>query len=228
MKRVLVVLFVLLQAFLVFGLKHDTLDLDIAPNTRPTENIHQGNRVGQTFVAKADDIARIDIAMGTHGRVNTGAVFFRLWEETPERRLLRETVFSAAAVKNNRFHPVRFKAVPGSAGRRYYFVLSSAESTDKDSVCAWMNTRDIYPDGRYHLRHEPQEGDLMFRVYSRRTLAAGLGRVVRKYDGALGSPVFLAAAMALFAAAAALVFARLLDLVWATLRAARRQGPGET
>ena len=213
MKRALVVLFVLFQAFLIFVLKHDTLDLDIGPNTQPTDNIHRGNRVGQTFVSKADAFSRIDVAMGTHGRRNDGTVFFRLWEETPERRLLRETSFKASEVRNNRFQAVRFDAVRGAAGRRFYFVLSSADSTDENSVCAWMNRRDIYPEGRYYLRHEPREGDLMFRVYSRRTVAAGLGRVVRKHGGVFGSPAFLAAAMALFSAVVTAVFSTLLDQI---------------
>lgn len=222
MKSALVVVFVLFQAFLIFVLKHDALDLDVGPNTQPTDNIHQGNRVGQTFVSKADAFSRIDVAMGTHGRRNDGTVFFRLWEETPERRLLRETSFKAAEVRNNRFQPVRFDEVRGAAGRRFYFVLSSADSTDENSVCAWMNRHDIYPEGRYYLRHEPREGDLMFRVYSRRTVAGGLDRVVRKQGGALNSPAFLAAVMAIFAAAVTLVFARLLDVIWRSRPAAGR------
>ncbi len=213
-RRAAVVLFIMLQAFLVFVLRHDALDLDIGPNTQPTENIYQGNRVGQTFVARADNIARVDVAMGTHGRANDGTVFFRLWEETPERNLLRETAFNAAAVKNNLFHTVRFKPIRKATGRTYYFVFSSAESTYENSICAWMNRRDIYPEGRYFLRHEPGDGDLMFRVYSRETVAGGLGRVVRKYGGVFGSRVFFAAAMAFFAAAVTVLFSRLLGLLW--------------
>jgi hypothetical protein len=213
-RRAVVGLFVLFQACLIFVMKHDTLDLDVGPNTQPTENIYQGNRVGQTFVARADNVARVDVAMGTHGRANDGTVFFRLWEETPERTLLRETAFNAAAVKNNLFHTVRFKPVSDTMGRTYYFVFSSAESTYENSICAWMNRHDIYPEGRYFLRHEPGDGDLMFRVYSRETVAGGMSRVVRKYGGVFGSPAFFAAAMALFAAAVTVLFSKLLGLLW--------------
>ncbi len=221
-KRAAVGLFVLFQACLIFVMKHDTLDLDIGPNTQPTENIYQGNRVGQTFVARADNIARVDVAMGTHGRANDGTVFFRLWEETPERNLIRETAFSAAAVKNNLFHTVRFKPVREATGRTYYFVFSSAESTYENSICAWMNRHDIYPQGRYFLRHEPGDGDLMFRVYSRETVAGGMGRVVNKYGGVFGSRVVFAAAMAFFAVAVTVLFSRLLGLLWPARQAGGR------
>lgn len=212
-RRWLIGLFIVWQAGLIFVTKHDALDLDIGPNTQSTENIYQDNRVGQTFIAKRNGLARIDIALGTHGRTNRGTVFFRLWEETPERRLLREVTFNTATVKNNQFYAVRFKPVRRSFGRKYLFVLASAESTYENSICAWMNRRDIYPEGEYYFRQRPQGGDLMFRAYSRQTVAAELGRMVRKYGGALGSPVALAAAALFFIIIATAVFSKLLDLV---------------
>ncbi len=221
-KLALVGLFVLLQAYLIFVKRHDTLDLDIGPNTRPTENIYQENRVGQTFVATTDNVARIDVAMGTYGRKNEAAVFFRLWEEKPERRLVRETVFSSAGVKNNLFHPVRFKPVRGSLGKKYYFVFSSAESTYGNSLSIWMNPHDIYPDGEYFFRHEPRDGDLMFRVYSRQTVAGEMGRIVRKQGGLFGSRALLAAAAVLFTAALTALFSRFLSLIWRTPPAGSR------
>ena len=215
-RRFLVGLFVLFQAYLLFVRRHDTLDLDVGPNTEPTENIYQDNRIGQTFVARRNNLARIDVAMGTHARINDKAVFFRLWEEKPERLLLRETVFSAADVKNNLFHPVIFRSVRGSLGRKYYFVFSSAESTNDNSICVWMNRHDIYPDGEYYFRHQPRGGDLMFRVYSRQTVAGEMGRLTRKYGGVLGSRIIFAAAAIFFEVSLTVLFSRFIGLIWRT------------
>ncbi len=206
-------LFIVLQFFLIFVKKHDALDLDISPNTVPTPKIHSHNQIGQTFIAKRNNFARIDIMLGTHGQMNTGPVTFRLWELGSPRKQKVNLTFKASEVKNNRYHSLRFKPIRDSQDKTYYFLLTAPNATTENSISAWMNGRNIYREGEYWFQNQKSEGDLVFRVYSKRPISAELGRIVRNYEGIFGSKTFLIFAVVLFELAQILMLWWLLGFI---------------
>jgi hypothetical protein len=204
-------LFILFQVFLIFIKKHEALDIDSYPNTRPTANIYGYHKIGQTFVAERDNLCRIDLKLGTHGRENNKTVLFQLWQQTPKRTLVDQKEFNASAVKNNLYHPIRFPPVGGSREREFYFFLYSPESTPDDSICAWMNGKNIYDGGHMILNGRPRLGDLVFRVYSRRPVYTEIGRIVRNYSGVFGNKYILILVILLFVCVQVLVLNKLLE-----------------
>lgn len=213
-KLAIIALFVLLQVFLVFVARHDTMDVDSYPNTVPTPNLRGGDRIGQTFKASADGLARIDVLLGTHGRANDKNIHFRVWELTPARRLAAEVVFNASDVRNNLYRTFRFAPQPHSKGGSFLFELESPASTVADSIAVWMNTNDVYKDGEFLFDDRPAGGDLTFRAYSRRPVWTELPRMARRHSGVLGSVFVLAVAVLFFEMVSVLFLKKLLDVLW--------------
>jgi hypothetical protein len=211
-------LFLLMQLFLIFVKRHDTLDLDITPNTQPSPNIFSDGQVGQTFIARRNGLARIDIMLGTHGRTNDKDIVFKLQELTPEKKLSFTTSFNAANVKNNLYFPFRFRSIRHSRDKEYYFTLQSPESIPDNSICVWTNTKDIYRDGQYLFNDLTAEGDVIFRVYSKRPVFTELRRIVKNYPGIFGQVWLLFLAILFFEGIQILVFSKLLDFIRQTWR----------
>lgn len=217
-KRIFLVLFILFQGYLIFLKKHDSLDIDVTPNTNPSLNIYGQGNLGQTFIARRNGLARIDVMLGTHGRKNDKDIIFELREIQPEKKLITRTVFNAASVKNNLYCSFVFKPPKNSRRKTYYFLFYSPQSTPENSICIWTNKRNIYKEGDFLLNHYSQPGDLIFRVYSKRPIFTELRRVVRNYSGIFGNLYFLIAAIAFFEVAQILMLSKLLDLIRHVLR----------
>jgi len=217
-KSTALALFILMQLFLIFVKKHDTLDLDITPNTQPSPNIGGQGKVGQTFIARRNGLARIDVLLGTHKRENDKDIYFTLWERRPENKELVTITFNADSVRDNLFHPFRFTSQTKSEGREYYFYFQSPESTFENSICVWTNTKNIYPDGQYLLNDRAAQGDIIFRVYSKRPVFSELRRVVKNYPGIFGQTWLLILAILFFEGIQILILSKLVDYFRQTWR----------
>jgi hypothetical protein len=207
-------LFILLQFYLIFVKKHDALDLDIAPNKDPTPPIYGIYQIGQTFIAKRDGLARIDIMLGTHGRRNTGSLRFRLWELGTPRQQRADLTIEASEVKNNLYHALRFPPISDSRDKTYYFLLAAPQASPDNCLSAWMNDQNIYREGTYWFRDREAEGDLIFRVYSKRPVFTELGRIVRNYSGVFGSRTVLVFTIILFETAQVIMLWWLLGFIF--------------
>lgn len=217
-KCTVLVFFVLLQAYLIFVKKHLVLDIDANPNTRPSPNVFRDYTIGQTFTADKDYLSKIEVMLGTHSRENDKDVIFQLWEWTPEKNLVVQKKFNASTVQDNRYNSMEFRPQKRSKDKEYYFFFSSPASSADNSICAWMNKEDIYRKGSFMLKRRPQEGDLVFRVYFKRPIAAELGRVVRQYSGIFGNELFLILVLIFFTAVQLFVLSKLLDLAFRRMR----------
>jgi len=206
-------LFLLMQAVLVLIIKHDTLDLDIRPNTRPSPDFHGAIDIGQTFQAAGANIGRIDLLFGTHGRPVSCRVGFELYEIDSARALVASSGIEGADLRDNLFGAFRFAAVRGTRGKRYMIRLVAPEATAEDAVAVWTNSDDIYPEGTMMYNGAPDPGDLVFRVYSRRPIAAELGRIVKGNPGFLGSPILFVAVLLLLEAAFIWALASIVDRI---------------
>jgi len=191
--------FLLFHVWLVFLSKHDILALDVGPNSVPSPHITGQTKIGQTYRAPSDGVHRIDILLGTHERINDRDIFFRMWEGVPGGKKAAEVVFNAGAVNNNRYYPVVFRPIAGSAGKSYSFVLSSPLSTPENSLSVWMNSKDVYSRGTALINGLPVKGDLTFRVYARRSVASEITRLLMKTSsGFFYEKILLITAVVLF------------------------------
>jgi hypothetical protein len=213
-RYTVLVLFIALQLFLIFLKKHDALDLDIAPNNVPSPQIFGRNQIGQTFIAKRNDLARIDIMLGTHGRLNSGPVTFRLWELSSPRKQKLNFTFDASEVRNNLYHTLKFDPIRDSRDKAYYFLLTAPNASEGNSISAWMNNQNIYREGSYWFQNQESEGDLVFRVYTKRPIAQELGRIVRNYSGIFASKTALIFAIFFFETAQVLMLWWLLGYIF--------------
>lgn len=224
LKRTILALFLLFQAWLIFIKTHDVLDVEAAPNNVPSPNICGTIRVGQTFIAPQNGLARIDVSLGTHGRTNDRNVYLTVWALEKSRRRIAGFVFNASDVANNKYRAFPFKPVRGSKGKKFMFVFHSPQSTPDNSICAWMNSGNTYSKGKAWIGGAASPGDLLFRAYSRRSVAASLPRIIKKSSGIFGSLKILVVLIVLFEAALLLALAGLLD--WA-LRPAENNRPDQ-
>ena len=213
-KCAVLIFFILFQAYLIFVKKHLVLDIDAYPNTLPSPNVFSDYTIGQTFIADKDYLSKIEVMLGTHGRENDKDVVFQLWEWVPEKNLVVQKKFNASTVQNNRYKAVEFTPQKQSRKKGYLFLFSSPESSPNNSICAWMNEEDIYRNGNFMLKGQTQEGDLVFRVYFKRPIAAELGRMVSRYSGIFGNGLFLILSLIFFTAVQLFVLSKLLDLTF--------------
>jgi len=198
--------FLLFQAWLIFGKSHDTLYLDARPNAVPSPLIQGGTEVGQTFIAPSDGLGRIDVLLGTYARLNNQDIVFRLWEGGPGQRLVAKSIFNAADAADNLYRAFIFEPIRKSGGKMYTFVLSSPSSTRNNSLSAWMNAADVYPEGEALLNGLPIPGDLTFRTYAKRSVASELGRLLSHNASKLPGRKVLLIAVILFFEWAQVVF----------------------
>jgi len=212
-KYSIVFIFLILQIYLIFLKKHDTLDLDIYPNTIPTQLIYGAQTVGQTFVAESDNLCRVDILMGTLARPNDGNLTFRLYRLGEQVENVRTTTVNAAGLINNFYNPFVFKPVPESKKRIFSLILSSPGSWPDNSVCAWMNNKNIYRKGSALINGSPARGDLVFRVYAKRPIFTELHRIVKNRPGILGQAWFFILCVCFFEGVSVLMLIRLIDML---------------
>ncbi len=211
-------LFLLFQAYFILIRKHDCLDLDIFPNTVVTPALFGGNVVGQSFIAQRDGIARIDVIFTTYQRKNDRDIIFRLFEHAPRRRLLVEKVINAATIPDNVYFSICFPAQKNVRHKKLSFEFLSQSSTLDNCVALWMNAENIYSQGSYHFKRNPEKGDLIFRVYSRHPIVTELGRIVHAHQGFFGSRIALSALIVLLEVVQGLLFLRLFHFIYKSLR----------
>lgn len=204
--------FILLQLFLVFIKRHDTMDLEIYPNTKPSLDFSADRAIGQTFKAGLDRLNRIDVMLGTHRKTLGGEIVFRLREwpfPADPAADVRTVRIAGAGIKDNLYQTFSFPPVPNSRGRSYAFEISASNPAPDAPGCVWINETDIYPAGDLLIGGKVNGGDCTFRTYASRTIAASVGRIVAKRPGPLGSPVFFWIVVLAFEAALAALLWRL-------------------
>jgi len=217
-KFIIILLFIVLQVYLIFLKRHDALDIDVFPNAVPSHKIYDEHKIGQTFIAQRNNLTRIDVKFATYGRDNDKNIYFRLWEQTPIRKLVEEIEINASELKDNSYKSFKLKPQRHSKGKTYAFIFSSPGSNPDNSISVWMNKINIYREGDCLLNDTPTHGDLIFRVYSKKTISSELGRIVRNYSGIFGSKLFLILSILFFEVIQILFLSKLLEIIHRSLK----------
>lgn len=213
--------FVLMQVMLVAVAKVDTLYMSTWPNTDPSPDFWGSCDIGQTFVSSSPNIGRIDLFFGTHGRAASYRIGFELFEAGAPPTILAVSSIEASSLRNNLFNEFRFPTVRGTRGKKLFVRLLAPDATAADAMALWMNAGDVLPDGTMVYNGVPASGDLIFRVYARRTILSELGRITARNPGILGRPELLVVIILLLEAAFIWALASIVDRILE-----RRDGDG--
>jgi len=211
-RPILLVAFILVQIHLIFFLRHDTLDLEVWPNTNPSPRVFGSQTVGQTFIPQRDGLNRIDVLLGTHGLDLKHDLILRLYEGKPAGRPVAEIRVPGPSIRNNLFHPFEFKPIRRSKGRSFTFILAVPSAAEKESPSVWMTASDLFPGGTILINERPENGDCVFRTYSRRTIISEWDRISHGVPGRWGNPWLLAMIALLFEVAIVIAFWRIIGL----------------
>jgi hypothetical protein len=132
--------------------------------------LHSGRTLGQSFVAEAAGLYRLDPLVARRGP-NSHRVLFHLQEEqgggdhvvTVELKpsLLEDT--SSLMRRPNAYQSFSFTPIDSSHGKRLYFYLESARSTSGHPLVLKFQSQSVYVDGAEDC------GDLAFKAYYRGT-----------------------------------------------------------
>lgn len=152
---------------------------------------------GQTFVADAPGLYRVDVMLATYQRTNTGPLVLHVRAAPFAAADWAIVTVDMAGVADNAFQTFTFDPLPLPAGVPAYFCLEAPAAQPGNAITLLPRREDAYPGGRaVWAGGEPltQAADLTFRLYyqpgARWAVAAGLERVAAGKPGLLGRPQF--------------------------------------
>ncbi|MHB9091532.1 MAG: DUF6541 family protein [Chloroflexota bacterium] len=152
-----------------------------------------GRPVGQTFTARRDGLAEIQVQLATYRRYNAGIGVFVLRELPDDHEVFRQT-YDLSAVEDNAFRAFAFPPLSDSAGKQFRFVLAAPDSVPGNALTAWYDPSDSYKGGTADVAGEPLAGDLAFRTlyaYPWGQVAADIADAVVRYAGPILGSVLL-------------------------------------
>ena len=222
-RKILIDLAVVLVLTLAFLVALDCIGL---PQTSQTTfdsefELHSGRTLGQSFVAEAAGLYRLDLLVARRGP-NSHRVLFHLQEEqgggdhvvTVELKasLLEDT--SSLMRRPNTYQSFSFTPIDSSHGKRLYFYLESARSTSEYPLVLKFQSQNVYVEGTRYVDGVEDCGDLAFKAYYRGTQLATATMLLRRLTEGKPTPLSHDACYTIAALAYLLTFARLARLLF--------------
>jgi 4-amino-4-deoxy-L-arabinose transferase-like glycosyltransferase len=186
----------------------------------PGPEIYGDHTVGQTFVARHDNLSRIDVRMATYTRPQLYPVVFVLKESPAAQVELARVIAPPLTVQDNAFYPFSFPPIPNSAGRSYYFEIQAPKAPAERPVTVWYQSGDVYADGGGYLEGRPVvDADMTFRTYYHlgsldQAVSYFRSRLPEGKPGIWGEPFFYDTFFVLYAILLGMLFLSLLRLAW--------------
>ncbi len=134
--------------------------------------LHSSLKVGQSFVAEADSLYRLDLLLARRGP-NSQPVVLHL-QAAPAPASDEVTVEINASLLEDLSSPIRrphvyrpftFSPLSGSAGKKFLFYVESPLSTAENPVLVEYQSQDAYPEGEGYTNSAALSGDLAFKAY---------------------------------------------------------------
>ena len=123
-------------------------------------------RIEQQFIARYDALCGVEVLVSTGGRRNTRDVRFRLWD-VDRGEEVATVVVNAVLMLERSYVAFDFSPIPGSAGRRYRFVLDSLDSVAGDAIALWAYRESRLTEGGLRENGRPRAGHLIFGLVYR-------------------------------------------------------------
>ncbi len=160
----LLALVVLATALIGCGLSRLEVDNEQGRLDQAAPVIGGTTTVGQTFVARRDRLAAVEVLLVVYGETGAsdGELIFHLRKDVTSQEDLATRTFRTSDLTHNQTLRIVFDPVPDSRGRSYYFFF---EGTAGSQVTVWYNTIDAYGGGNAVFSGQAQAGDLRFKTF---------------------------------------------------------------
>jgi hypothetical protein len=171
---VLIDLIASVALFLAFLIALDCIGL---PSTSQTIfdreiKLYSDRRVGQSFIAEAAGLHRVDLLLARHGP-NPHPVLFRLQEDQGSADDVVAIEISASVLEDvssvirrpNTYQSFTFPPITDSSGKRFFFYVESPLSTREQPLLVRYQSRNVYLEGERYVNGMEDAGDLAFKVY---------------------------------------------------------------
>lgn len=109
-------------------------------------------RVCQTFLARHDGLARIEVLLDNLGRQNRSTFTFTLRAAPDDPEAIVRLTGDAAEVGHLAYYPFAFDPLPDSAGQSYAFCLEAPEADLQEAITAIGTLDDGYAEGQAVFR----------------------------------------------------------------------------
>ncbi|MHB1032972.1 MAG: hypothetical protein ACYC0X_34960, partial [Pirellulaceae bacterium] len=148
-----------------------------------TAEVNDWVSAGSSFLTDRDGLYRIDVALSTLKRTNTMNVQFHVREEVkgPNLRTLRVPLDrlpegKALDLYNTRWQDLpwlsfEFEPLYGHAGKPLYFNIEGKEIDRPNTVQVLFAYPNSYDRGEAHKSEDPVGANMIFRTYSKGTMA---------------------------------------------------------
>lgn len=132
---------------------------------RPVGEITPQLAVGQSFVPNHNRLSGVAVMMATWGRANNCDVVLHLRPEGTDRDISTQQL-KCSAIQDNSWVHINFTPIKDSRGRKFVFLMESANAAPGNAVTGWMaSVQGIYPDGNLLLNGKPAPGALRFITF---------------------------------------------------------------
>jgi len=173
-RAVLVDLIATLVLLLVFSIVLQWIGLPLTSQTTFDQEfeLHSNRRVGQSFIAQAPGLYRLDVLLARHGP-NSHPVLFHLQESqggadeevTIERNASALEDVSSAIRRPNTYQSFTFFPIEDSSGRRFFFYVESPLSKAEHPLLLKFQSGNVYVEGKRYVNGIEDSGDLAFKAY---------------------------------------------------------------
>lgn len=185
-KRVIVLLLIVVGLYFV-GSKLKVTVRDQVQQMHSGPLILNGRAVGQTFVAKRDNLCRIDVYMATSSSRHSGEIELILLDPRSSK-VLRSVAVKGSAVKDNQYLSFVFEPIRNSKGETFYFKIKGKLLKPRDVAVWFFSVEDTYPSGAGYVEGRRLGGDLKFSSLSRVSLSHAVSEIFHRV--AQGKPSF--------------------------------------
>jgi len=173
----LLLLFLMLQVYVLFFLQVDVLHFSYYLNETPLPLFGENKTVSQEFRCPGP-LTRIDVMLADYlKKPESGSLHLTILKNG--KNMFKQD-FPANRVEDNRFYsfPIQSQSNGRLPKGNYMFQLSYTPGNPNDKLAAWMSPRNIYPYGNLFVNGIQKDGDLTFRVYFASTIRQEKSRLL--------------------------------------------------
>ena len=131
---------------------------------RTVGEIYGDEKIGQTFLAKHNNLSAIEVRLATYNRENKGEFIFHLKSKIDSIEDIYNFIGDMSIVEDNAFFDFSFPKIENSKGKKYFFHIESPNAQPGNAITIWANSNDLYKDGEKIINGVPSQGDLVFKT----------------------------------------------------------------
>lgn len=159
-----IVRFIVNQPEYVAGVSFNRDSMAAVPAVDQSPQITANHPIAQTFIPRADNLARVEVIAVTFDRTNTSPLVFSVFEDGTGEAL-RSAEIQADDIVGGEPITVQFDPIADSEGESYRLLIESPEGEPGNAFGAWVSNCDCNPNGTLFLGNVPQENaDLVLAV----------------------------------------------------------------